>query len=174
MLTKYENGWGLGPAMQKEGDSLMFGHGGKNAGFTNNMMAFANHGAGVIIMTNADNGGRLIGEIIRSISAYYDWDIANPREIEAIELDEEALSQFTGTYRYDEQVNGKDYLVELKIKDGQLIVDDANTNEIDYMTPLEPMKFINIATGEDAVFTEDESGELSFVWNNRFRFVRVE
>ena len=36
MLTKHKNNWGLGPSLQWEKDSLIFRHGGKNAGFTNN------------------------------------------------------------------------------------------------------------------------------------------
>ncbi|MEZ4851255.1 MAG: serine hydrolase domain-containing protein [Bacteroidia bacterium] len=174
MLTKHENGWGLGPGMQKEGDSLMFGHGGKNAGFTNNMMAFANHGAGVVVMTNADNGGRLIAEIIRAVSAYYDWNITKPRVVETIELDEEKISKLTGTYIFEEQVDGiGDYLVDAKIEDGQLVVVDPNNNETDYFTPLEPMKFINLNNGNEVVFEETEDDGMKFVWNGRFHFTRV-
>jgi hypothetical protein len=39
MLTKHQNDWGLGPSLGWDADSLRFGHGGKNAGFTNRMTA---------------------------------------------------------------------------------------------------------------------------------------
>ena len=71
MLTKHKNDWGLGPSLAWDGDSLRFQHGGKNAGFTNNIIGFAYSGDAVIVMTNADNGGKLIAEILRSISKYY-------------------------------------------------------------------------------------------------------
>ncbi|MFC2126563.1 serine hydrolase domain-containing protein [Bacteroidota bacterium] len=68
MLTKHKNDWGLGLSLMWGGDSLRFQHGGKNAGFTNNIIAYAHRGDAIIIMTNADNGGRLIGEILKSLS----------------------------------------------------------------------------------------------------------
>ena len=73
MLVKHRNNWGLGLSLDGEGDSLKFGHGGKNEGFTNNLVAFAHKGRAVIIMTNGDNGGMLIGEIQKSIFEHYQW-----------------------------------------------------------------------------------------------------
>ena len=54
MLTKHLSNWGLGPSLRWDADSLIFQHGGKNEGFTNNMMAFARRGDGLIVMTSAD------------------------------------------------------------------------------------------------------------------------
>ncbi len=68
MLTKHKNDWGLGPSLKWAEDSLIFQHGGKNAGFTNNMLAFANRGEALIVMTNADNGNKLIGDYIVDVS----------------------------------------------------------------------------------------------------------
>lgn len=73
MLIKHENNWGLGISLDGEGDDLKFGHGGKNEGFTNNLVAFAHKGRAVIIMTNGDNGGKLIGEVQKSIFEHYKW-----------------------------------------------------------------------------------------------------
>ena len=99
MLSKHLNNWGLGPALKWEADSLIFQHGGKNAGFTNNMMAFVHRGDAVILMTNADNGGELMNEILRSISAYYDWGVKNQSVIETIELSEKDLQRYVGDYQ---------------------------------------------------------------------------
>ena len=71
MLTKYDNDWGLGPALSEDGDSLKFGHGGKNAGFTNIFISSVYQHNAIIIMTNGDNGGELIPKIRKSISDYY-------------------------------------------------------------------------------------------------------
>lgn len=73
MLSKHENNWGLGLSLDGEGDALKFGHGGKNKGFTNNLVAFAHKGRAVIIMTNGDNGWELIEEIQKSIFEHYQW-----------------------------------------------------------------------------------------------------
>ncbi|EDY81732.1 beta-lactamase [Verrucomicrobiia bacterium DG1235] len=74
MLTPDKRSWGLGPRLSGKGDSLQFMHGGKNAGFTNNMTAFADGRGAVIVMTNGDNGGRLANEIIRAVFTFYDWN----------------------------------------------------------------------------------------------------
>ena len=73
MLTKHKNDWGLGLHLVSNGDSLIFEHGGKNAGFTNSMTAWAYRGNALIIMTNGDNGGELIKEIKKSVFDYYKW-----------------------------------------------------------------------------------------------------
>jgi CubicO group peptidase (beta-lactamase class C family) len=93
MLTKHKNDWGLGPSLQNQKDSLIFGHGGKNAGFTNDMKAYAYQGNAVIVMTNADNGGKLISEIKNAISNYYNWSLSQPRTIELIKLEDSVLKK---------------------------------------------------------------------------------
>ncbi len=73
MLTKHKKEWGLGPRLDKQGDSLLFGHGGKNKGFTNHFVSFAHLGNALIIMTNGDSGQGLINEIQESIFNVYQW-----------------------------------------------------------------------------------------------------
>lgn len=176
MLTKHKNDWGLGPALKNEGDSLIFQHGGKNAGFTNNMVSFARQGDAVIIMTNADNGGRLNGELLRGISGYYNWGISDPVIIETIELASEDLKKFTGIYQYTDQVPGVgDYKVEIKIEHDKLTVIDTNENARFDLIPLEELKFIDIEKGDEILFQEDgDSQSFSFLWNDRFQFNRVD
>ncbi len=114
MLTKDQNEWGLGPALSKEGDSLLFGHGGKNAGFTNNFFAFANQGNAAIVMTNADQGWNLIEEILRAISKHYDWGVNGYKTVSAIEVSSELLKGLEGTYQIG------DYQVEMLVKKEEL------------------------------------------------------
>ena len=73
MLTMHDNGWGLGPILRQVNGSLIFQHDGKNEGFTNEFLAFVSPENAVIIMTNGDNGGKLIREIRNSIFRYYGW-----------------------------------------------------------------------------------------------------
>ncbi|MBN1820129.1 MAG: hypothetical protein JW833_05415, partial [Prolixibacteraceae bacterium] len=63
-----------GVSLTGDGESLIFQHGGKNAGFTNSFKAYAHKGNAVIIMTNADNGGGLISEVLKAIADYYGWN----------------------------------------------------------------------------------------------------
>lgn len=177
MLTKDKNDWGLGPSLKGDGDELIFQHGGKNAGFTNNMVAFANRGDAVIIMTNADNGGRLMAEIMRSVANFYNWEIASrPREIELLAVDPEQLKSFTGRYKLQQQVPGVgDYYIEARIEKGQLLLHDANIDENRYLSPIDQSKFIDLENGDEVVFEEMKEGRsTAIVFNNRYRFNRAE
>ncbi|MCB0600867.1 MAG: beta-lactamase family protein [Saprospiraceae bacterium] len=176
MLTKHLNDWGLGPALRWDGDSLLFGHGGKNAGFSNNMLASVHQGYGVIVMTNADQGIDLMNEIMRSVSAYYHWGISNPRTVEITKLTDEQLNRLAGSYQLDHQVPDiGDYLVELSIKDGKVIVYDPNNKETNILSPLDEWKFIDVNTGDEVVFAASGKtpGLLQLTWNNQFVFYQT-
>lgn len=175
MLTKHENDWGLGPALGGEGDSLLFRHGGKNEGFSNNMVAFAYQGAGVIVMTNADNGVDLMGEIIRGISDYYNWDIANARSVKIIAVEESVLRSYTGKYLYTESVDDiDDYFVNVSLKDGQLHIDDPNDGENCVLSPTAVDDFLSLEAGDRVRFTPSENAQsVQMNWNG-FVFDKVE
>ncbi|UZR99510.1 serine hydrolase domain-containing protein [Chondrinema litorale] len=174
MLTKHENNWGLGPSLADDGNSLRFQHGGKNAGFTNNMIAFAYKGNAVIVMTNADNGGKLMNEIITSISEHYDWDIAQQRVVETVSLATEALNKFNGKYKYlGNTRDGSDYIVELVTKEGKLLVIDENNGEEDIITPMSETSFIDLSDGDEVVFTE-RADTIEFTFNKYYSYRRVE
>lgn len=174
MLTKDKNDWGLGPALRWEKDSLIFGHGGKNEGFTNNMFAFAEKGNGVIIMTSADNGGRLIGEIERSISNYYNWGTNNAREVEIIEMTNDELEKYAGKYMLDFQVPDiGDYFIDVTITNGKIHVMDPNNSDENLLTPQKDLNFIDLDKGDRIEIKTDSTGAISFFWNNRFTFNKV-
>lgn len=174
MLTKDKNDWGLGPSLRWEKDSLIFGHGGKNAGFTNDMMAFAHQGNAVIVMTNADNGGRLIGEILRSVSAHYGWNTYKTKEVEVIETASEDLEKFKGKYLLDFKVDGiGDYFIDISVKEGKLYVMDPNNNDTNLLTPQKDLKFIDLDKGDSVQFTVDNPDNIGLLWSGRFQFNKV-
>lgn len=70
MLTRQINNSGLGLGLKNDGDSLIFGHEGINAGFNALMLAFAHKGDAIIIMTNSDNGNALIDELLTGVSTF--------------------------------------------------------------------------------------------------------
>ncbi len=167
MLTKHKRDWGLGPSLNGEGDSLVFGHGGKNAGFTNNMSAYAHLGHGVIVMTNADNGGQLAREIQLGIFDYYNWPIRKPRVIEVMDLSEDQLKSYAGKYYLQQQ----NLTVEMKLIDGQL---QAQTplGELKLL-PMTETKFMDVESRTQIEFTVDEK-VTGFVVNGQFRLERKE
>jgi len=174
MLTKHKNNWGLGPSLQWEKDSLIFRHGGKNRGFTNELISFANKGSAVIIMTNADNGGKLISEILRAVSKQYNWEINKQKVIETIEIPIEKLNSLTGKYKLNYQIDGiGDYLIDVKIENNKLVVNDSNSGEVNILSATEDFAFIDIETGAKVKFNTDKTSK-TVVFNGRFTFKKTE
>jgi CubicO group peptidase (beta-lactamase class C family) len=99
MLTKNLGSWGLGFNVDGKSDSLSFSHGGSHYGYNCEMFAFANLGKGIVIMTNSDNGEKLINEILRSAAIVYKWSKFTPTERTVIEMDTSSLKKYTGTYQ---------------------------------------------------------------------------
>jgi CubicO group peptidase (beta-lactamase class C family) len=173
MLTKHDNDWGLGPALAWEGDSLRFQHGGKNAGFTNQMIAFANYGEAVIIMTNADNGGKLMNEILRSISNYYGWNIRNPKEVVITSVTERQKVSVPGKYVLNQEVPGiGQYIVELEFRENELMVFDPNNDETDILSPTSDSTFIDMEDGDRVSFAFNNDS-ISFEWNGYYQFYKL-
>ena len=66
--------YAVGPAVDKRGEGWYFSHGGGNWGFRCDLLAHVRKGYGVVIMTNGDGGGALLGEIEARVAAAYGWD----------------------------------------------------------------------------------------------------
>jgi CubicO group peptidase (beta-lactamase class C family) len=71
---------GVGPfavgfTISKEGEGWYFSHGGSNAGFRCDLIAHRSKGYGVVIMTNGDNGARLMAELRKKIAETSAWDM---------------------------------------------------------------------------------------------------
>jgi len=71
---------GVGPfavgfTIAKEGEGWYFSHGGSNWGFRCDLTAHRSKGYGVVIMTNGDNGGRVITALREKISRAASWDM---------------------------------------------------------------------------------------------------
>jgi CubicO group peptidase (beta-lactamase class C family) len=71
---------GVGPfavgfTIAKMGEGWYFSHGGSNWGFRCDLIAHRSKGYGVVIMTNGDNGGRLIAALREKISLASSWDM---------------------------------------------------------------------------------------------------
>lgn len=168
MLTKHKNDWGLGPSLQNQKDSLIFGHGGKNAGFTNDMKAYAYQGNAIVVMTNADNGGKLISEIQNAVSKHYNWSISQSKTIEIIKLSDIELKQYAGKY----ELKTQNITLEVQFKENQLFLTNTPIGNL-YLVPLTNTKFMDLESGAVIEFLVD--GKVNgFMVNNIFKFVKIE
>ncbi len=161
MLTPQINSHGLGPGVGGEGDSLWFGHGGANEGYRCQLMAFAKLGQGVAIMTNSDNGGQLISEILRSFSHVYDWTIYKPLSKKVIDTGEIDLSAFEGEYVLKWQ--GEDLLVKISAVNDHLEGKQLWVGFSFNIYPESELLFFNKDDGASFEFKKGESGEITEV-----------
>lgn len=172
MLTQDSKGQqGLGPAVRYQGDSLMFGHGGKNAGFTNDMRAWAYRGDGIVVMTSADRGGALIREIERAASEAMGWNISRARVERAVELPMEEMTKRVGIYEW----KARDFKIELLLKDGQMVIVDIS-NGMEYpLRALDENRVIDTVDGDVFSVEKNPDGSVAaIIQGGRFRFEKIE
>lgn len=138
------------------------------------MLAFAYEGKAMIVMTNADKGVDLMGEIMRAISEQYGWGISNPRRVEVVNQLPDSLRRFTGSYRLDFLVPEiGEYNIEVTLADGVLHVIDPKNGEHNVLTPLGSQNFIDLESGDKVEFSGRE-GKWEILFNGRFRFLKTE
>lgn len=87
-------------------------------GFRASFTAYTAQGAGVIVMTNSNNGSQLAQELILTIGREYGWDGLMPQEKTVVTLDLSEYESLVGLYRV------QDPLVNLEVtyQEGQLFV----------------------------------------------------
>jgi CubicO group peptidase (beta-lactamase class C family) len=73
MLQREFDRYGLGFVVSGDGSEARFSHSGGNAGFRCHIVAYRDTGSGVAIMTNSDNGGALMQDIVRAVGREYQW-----------------------------------------------------------------------------------------------------
>jgi CubicO group peptidase (beta-lactamase class C family) len=172
MLTNDGNDWGLGPSLSWDGDTLRFGHGGKNAGFTNRFTAFAYRGNAVIIMTNGDNGNQIINELERSVSNYYNWGINNYKIVRPIETSINSKLKLIGNYKYTE--GDESIIVGISLQNDTLFFIDT-TFEIN--TPLIPVSELDFVSQIDQLEISFKLDNLGFIkkliLNNQWEHFKV-
>jgi CubicO group peptidase (beta-lactamase class C family) len=104
--------YAVGFSIAKLGQGWYFVHGGSNWGFRATMMAHKVKGYGLVIMTNADQGSAVAGELSRRIQLAYQWDAfaqpaprgyRPPVERTAITLPEDVLRSYVGEYQFTAQ-----------------------------------------------------------------------
>ena len=98
VMPPYGNGyWGLGVAVNGDGDSLVFSHNGRDEGFVAEMFMSPSKGRGLVIMMNGVNGG-VIGEIERAFAEEYGFG-GQPRVTRAVtSLPAAKLVEYVGKY----------------------------------------------------------------------------
>jgi len=174
MLTPQMNKHGLGPGTGGSGEDITFGHGGSNAGFRCQLFAFTKQGQGVAIMTNGDNGGYILGEILRAFSRVYGWSVYKPDTRELWPMDQEDLEAFAGQYQLN--VEGLKLVIEFTPEENHLKGVQL-WDEIQFeIYPESERRFFNLEDGINFVFEKNPEGILEltiYQYGEEYRFLKI-
>jgi len=117
MLTPQKDNRGLGIELSKPEAKPRFDHFGVNAGFVSVLQAYRDAGPGIVIMTNGQEGEKLITEILRAVAHEYGWPDFKPSEHVLRKLDPATAPKLAGTYALPDP-DGQDKLVVTVRDDG--------------------------------------------------------
>ncbi|OUS24333.1 hypothetical protein A9Q98_13920 [Thalassotalea sp. 42_200_T64] len=172
MLTVHHDSWGLGPELEQHDKGLVFAHGGKNAGFTNDFLAYADSAYGIVIMSNGDNAGPLIEELKIAISAHYGWDLAVPLLLKSAELAAKLRSSILATYSFDRD---PEYTVSIAMNEGKIEVHDHGRDQKLQFIATGEDTITNLSSGSKVTFNTDSEGELvGLTWAGSYTFTKAE
>ena len=88
---------GLGVWLEGERQNMRFGHPGDNEGFACRWTALRERGLGAVILTNSDQGGELIADVLDTIAEVYGWpEIEEPPPSPHLD----PSTEYVGTYRF--------------------------------------------------------------------------
>lgn len=148
MLTPGLGDWGLGVAVSGEGEWLRFSHSGSNEGYRAILVAYPRRGEAVVVMTNGENGGAILGPVSRAIGRMLSWPNTEPRIITPAALSGEERSAVIGRY-------GGGDLVLVVAQTGERLVLTATGNAPVELVPQGNDLFVAPANGMRFQFGRD-------------------
>ncbi len=120
MLTPGLKNDGLGVFITPDGKR--FGHDGADDGFQASLTAFIDEEAGVAVLTNSDNGGRLAHDLMLTIAREYGWSGFPQTRKTAVRLSRADWARLLGHYKIDAGGAGE---FDLVAEAGRTIVKSA-------------------------------------------------
>jgi CubicO group peptidase (beta-lactamase class C family) len=162
MLTPQASGpVGIGFFVGGEGDQRRFEHSGGNEGFRCRLLAYAEHGLGAVVMTNADAGWFLVEELMGAIAREYSWPLGAGERIGFLELPRPAIE--LGPHDWAGHVGKyevrQDYHVQV-IADADLVLQLAGQPAL-VLVPTSSMVFYTEALDLEVTFQQDQAGKTT-------------
>jgi len=168
MLTPEEGIHGLSLNIEDAGDNLFFHTWGSNKGYECILVGYPVRGEGAVVMTNSENGYYIIHEILRAISATYEWPHFQPEVKTLYRLDDSIYPLYVGKYEVS-----PDYILDVAHEDYYLVI--TPTGQV-------PTKFyaqgLTVFFSTDPYilirFTKDSAGNVTgLVLNQRGQFTEA-
>jgi CubicO group peptidase (beta-lactamase class C family) len=155
MLVPGQGQYGLGPSIGGSSDNPYFAHGGVDEGFEGEFVAYQKGGDGVVIMTNAQGGLQLAGEILRSIATVYGWPDFRPIVRTSVAVDPAILAKYTGVYELSPT-----FSITISLLNGRLMEQATNQRKFPLFPESVTKFFLKVVDAEVEFFATD-AGQVS-------------
>jgi CubicO group peptidase (beta-lactamase class C family) len=156
--------YAVGFAITKMGQGWYFAHGGANWGFRGTLVAHKVKGYGLVIMTNADQGGPVASELSRRIQRAYEWDsfaepaprgYRPPVERTEITVADSVLRSYVGEYQLTPQ-----FSITITVEDGRLQAHPTGQSRATLFAEAQDKFFLRVVNAQ-VTFTRAPSGEVT-------------
>lgn len=154
MLSPKVYGSGFGFRLEGQHEKFKILMKGKTRGYRSAVLIYPALGQGVVVMTNSDNGGVLIEEILHGLSAVYGWPDYKPEEKPLYRLDPSIYAQYVGRY----QVND-DYFLDVTHEDYYLVIHPTGQSPTKFYVETQTI-FFSMDPFIRIKFNFDESGKV--------------
>jgi len=159
VMPPYGNGyWGLGVAVNGDGDSLVFSHNGRDEGFVAEMFMSPSKGRGLVIMMNGVNGG-VMQEIERAFAEEYGFGGQLRVTRAVVSLPTAKLAEYAGKYSTVVNRDTVQLVVSVAADGKTLSVYQSPAKRSIPLVPTGNDQFVGLEGG--GVWTFDRDGEGS-------------
>lgn len=154
LTPQVAEGFGLGAQLEGKGESRRFGHSGGNIGYACLSTTYAEVGLGAVVMTNGEDGWRLIQELFRGIAREYAWPGYEPSR-DVVSIEPRAYEGYAGEY---ELRSG--YSLRIGRRDGVLLLEAPGQPPVE-LRPRSEEAFFSEALNSEVEFAMDDAGVVT-------------
>lgn len=158
MLTDQKDNDGLGVFLQGKGQTMRFGHNGRDEGFDALMTAGAETGQGVVIMINANDNSHMMGRIVDAVARLYHWPNYEgkvPPQRTAVPVPAKQLAAYEGRYEF-----ANNQMITFMASNGRLTVLTDGFPDEEFV-PESTTRFASTDRNNYLIFTPDAAGEVT-------------
>jgi CubicO group peptidase (beta-lactamase class C family) len=167
MLAPQAENRGFGFLVEGSGDGLNFYLQGRTNGFSCYTIFYPAKGQGAVVMTNSENGPLLVEELLRALSATYEWPHFKPKEKQLYRFAPSAYQQYVGRYEVT-----PDYVLDVGYEDYYLVVQPTGQVPTKFYVESETI-FFSVDPYIRIQFRKDEQGKVLelVLWQQDFQQV---
>lgn len=157
MLTQWSRWYGMGFWINKTDGLTRFEHPGWNEGYHSYMGGCPGARAGVVWMTNGENGILLGMEVLRAMTEVLGWPGFKPVEKTLAQVDPAIFEQYVGKYRY---IDEPDYIAEIIQDNESLFLQEAAGGINLQLYPQSETEFFRLEVPEKVTLVKNQAGKI--------------